>query len=69
MTNILITPELFYDRDWNHLDFSLKFPQGRKIAKPDKFEEMLSLAEKLAEGFSFIRIDLYNCMGSVFLVS
>ena len=60
-----------YDRDWiAHPEFSIfdkKHPRGELIPKPHNFEKMLSVAEKLAEGFPVVRVDLYNIAGKIFL--
>ena len=51
----------YFDTDWNELDFSINYRRCPKhLEKPDNFEEMLSVAAKLSEGFSFVRIDLYS---------
>lgn len=34
-------------------------------AKPENFEEMISVAETLAEGFPHVRVDLYNVEGKI----
>ncbi len=52
----------FFDRDFNLLPFSYG---GRQHAdplpeKPKHFEEMISLAEKLAKPFPFVRVDFYE---------
>lgn len=33
--------------------------------KPENFDKMLKIAEKLAEGFSYVRVDLYNLSGKI----
>lgn len=33
--------------------------------KPDNFKEMISIAEKLAEGLPHVRVDLYNVQGEI----
>lgn len=50
----------FYDPAWNYQDFSLLFEKGQPVAKPAALEEMVKLAEKLAEDFDFVRVDLYS---------
>jgi len=50
----------FYDKDWNPLDFELKFPLGPETSEPEKFVEMIDIAEALGDGFDFIRVDLYQ---------
>ncbi|MFP4403771.1 MAG: ATP-grasp fold amidoligase family protein [Nanoarchaeota archaeon] len=48
-----------FDENWNHLNATLKYPIGKKIRKPKKFEKMKKIAEKLGEPFDHIRVDLY----------
>lgn len=49
-----------YDGNWNYIDASLKYPQGKRVKKPTNFNEMKSLAEKLGNSFNFIRADFYS---------
>ena len=50
-----------YDLDWNLLPFTYNYPNsGHKIEKPDNLDEMIALAEKLAAGFSHLRVDFYR---------
>ncbi len=52
-----------YDRDWNKLRFGFQRPSSDKdVPRPERLPEMLHYAEVLAEGFDFLRIDLY-CTG------
>lgn len=39
---------------------------GKPIPKPENFEKMVELAEKLSEGFSHVRVDLYNIDGKIY---
>lgn len=62
----------FYDMQWNHLDF-IDVPKGSpiknsalKIEKPKHFEEMKRIAKILAEGFPYVRVDLYEIDGRVY---
>ncbi len=51
----------FYDTDWNKQDFVYSYPMDKKIIeKPDNLSEMISVAEKLAQGFNHVRVDLYR---------
>ena len=52
----------FYDRDWNFLPIRYgHYPNHEKrIQKPDNLEELVSIAEKLADGFPQVRVDLYR---------
>ena len=57
----------FYDRDWNNLHVTSDCPAcDREIPKPENFEEMLRVAEKLSEDFPFVRVDLYNISGRIY---
>lgn len=50
----------FYDLDWNLLPFTYSYPQYTKeVPRPKKLDEMIQVAEKLAEGFIQVRVDLY----------
>lgn len=55
--------------DWTPFDGS-QFNGWRKadepIAKPDNFDEMVALAERLGAPFPFVRVDLYNIDGKIF---
>lgn len=50
----------FYDREWNPQPFTTKFPFGPDIDAPEQLDEMIAVAEALAEPFDFIRVDLYE---------
>lgn len=60
--------EDFFTIDWEHM--SVKRPNHRNAAspipRPDKLEEMLSLAEKLSESIPFVRVDFYLIDGNVY---
>lgn len=50
----------FYDRSWNPL--SVQRPRAfvaDLMAPPRQLERMIEIAERLAEGFDFVRVDLY----------
>jgi hypothetical protein len=53
-----------YDRDWNRLPLMTKRGWcGESIPKPRRLKFMIDLAEKLAEPFDYVRVDLY-CIGN-----
>jgi hypothetical protein len=57
----------FYDIAWNNLHVTSDCPASdREIEKPENLSEMLSIAERLSEGFPFVRVDLYNVDGKVY---
>lgn len=49
-----------YKRNWKRAEFEYEYPRGPDIEKPDRLDEMISIAETLGENFSFVRIDLYS---------
>ena len=57
----------FYDSDFKHLDFTNGHPNSNiEIEKPQRFEEMKKLAEKLSEKIPQIRCDFYEINGNVY---
>jgi len=57
----------FYDRQWEKMNFRYADkPDHAVIPKPEVFEEMLALAEKLAQPFVFVRADLYNINAKIY---
>lgn len=57
----------FYDRNWNNLHITSDCPAAdREIEKPDNFDEMLRIAEKLSEDFPYVRVDLYCVDGKIY---
>lgn len=55
----------FYDMKWNKQKFCTEqktfYPQ--EVRKPSNFDEMKEVVTKLAEGFPFVRVDLYSIEG------
>lgn len=57
----------FYDVEWNNMHIESDCPASdREIEKPVGFEKMLEIAEKLSEGFPYVRVDLYNNGGKIY---
>ncbi|HAT4217986.1 ATP-grasp fold amidoligase family protein [Clostridium perfringens] len=56
-----------YDRNYRKLNVRrVGDPElPTDIGKPQKFEEMITIAEKLAESFPHVRVDLYNNKGMI----
>lgn len=51
----------FFDRNWERQPFVYNFPDTEKeIPKPQRLDEMIEAAEKLAKGFPHVRVDLYE---------
>lgn len=60
----------YYDMDFNFVDICrLEFPNNKQQldSKPKKWEEMKSIAQKLSSNFDFVRVDLYEINGVVYL--
>lgn len=38
----------------------------KKLKKPQKFDEMIKLATVMSEGFSHVRVDLYNVDNKIY---
>lgn len=52
----------FYDLEWNQIlpeDYISSFYEA-DFKKPDNFDEMIMIAEKLSAEFVFLRVDLYS---------
>jgi hypothetical protein len=51
---------IFYDKDWNRLYYQYYEPSKEyEEKKPEKYDEMKKIAEKLSKGYPHIRVDLY----------
>jgi len=57
---------LLYDLDWNKLDVRYNISNTGYIPRPPALDEMRTVAEKLAAGFPFVRVDLFNVPEGVF---
>jgi len=49
-----------YTRQWVPLDVEFVYPRGPLDPRPARLDEMISIAERLADGIDFMRVDLYN---------
>ena len=57
----------FYDTDWRRMPFERHYPTSKtEIDKPQTYEEMVILAEKLAFGIPFVRVDFYEINGNIY---
>ncbi len=64
----------FYDRDWALQPFiwtewegdTPSWPNGRAVSRPIQLPEMIQVAETLAVGFPYVRIDLFCCQNRVY---
>lgn len=57
----------FFDENFNHLPFKHGHENAEILPpKPEHFEEMKILAEKLSAGLRHVRVDLYNVSGKIY---
>lgn len=57
----------FYDREWKKLPFERHYPKSNKdIAKPQNYELMIQLAERLSSNIPFVRVDFYEANEKVY---
>lgn len=58
----------FYDLSWQLLPFGKELPHNPDIhvEKPAMFDEMVEIAEKLAQPFDFVRVDLYQVYDKIY---
>lgn len=57
----------FFDRDWHRMPFERHYPAAEeKLVKPQTYNEMIDIAEKLTAGIPFARVDLYEANGKVY---
>ena len=59
----------YYSKDLNYLDFHEKTflsTSDIKLNLPEKFNEMVTVAEKLSEGIPFLRVDLYYTNSKIY---
>ena len=60
---------LFFDRQWNFYRFNFgdeKYPDDFTYPMPSCIPKMFEIAEKLSEGFPFLRVDLYESGGQIY---
>ncbi len=60
--------QAFYDVYWNRINMTEGSYElyNTDISKPDNYEEMIEIAEKLSEGFEYVRIDLYSVNNKIY---
>ena len=57
-----------YDRDWNRSEIDIDYPAMDKIAeKPQGYDKMVEVAEKMANGIPFVRVDCYAVNGDIYV--
>lgn len=57
-----------YDRKWMKSGIKLRYPSLEKnIERPDCYDEMIKIAQKVSRGFPFVRVDCYVLDHRVFV--
>lgn len=56
-----------YDVHWKKLPFSWKRPVGGDVARPERLEEMVAVAEQLAGDLDYVRVDFYHTPERLYL--
>lgn len=57
----------FYSKDWEPLEVRQRYPMADPIPCPENFERMMSAASMLGREYDFMRVDLYNVAGDIYL--
>lgn len=59
----------FFDEKWNRKNIALAghLNKPSEIEKPENLDEMLEIARKLSKPFPFVRVDLYDIDGVIYL--
>lgn len=56
-----------YDLEWNLQPWIQAYPRSdREIPKPENFEDLKNIAQKLCEEFAHVRVDLYDVDGKIY---
>ncbi|AOR27310.1 glycosyltransferase [Formosa sp. Hel1_33_131] len=58
----------YYDLNWNRMspDDNKVDYLSKEVPKPDNLEELLTVSEKLANDFIFVRVDLYSIENKIY---
>ena len=58
----------FFDKDYKIMPYYRKdyYPITEQLEKPKNYKRMVEIAEALSEGFSHVRVDLYNIDGKIY---
>lgn len=59
----------YYDMDFNKLPYSLPEHEHypKTISKPENFDKMIEISKKLSKDFPFVRVDLYDSNGKIYI--
>ncbi|MBN1332817.1 MAG: hypothetical protein JW971_03550 [Synergistales bacterium] len=58
----------YYDAQMKRIQHHSRWKkEGPPVAKPENFSKMVHLAEKLGSAFDFVRVDMYNISGKIYI--
>jgi len=58
---------MMFDRDWQPLPCRIAFDLPDSTpARPDELDSLIELAQRLSQGFSHVRVDLYDVSGKIY---
>jgi hypothetical protein len=55
-----------YDVEWNRIPCKWIYENGEDVPKPSNYTQMKELAEKIAQDFTYVRVDFYSIGASIF---
>ena len=60
--------DLYDIHTWEHMRQYLDYPGAKykDVPRPENLEKMIEIAEKIAQGFLQVRVDLYNVKGKIY---
>ncbi len=57
----------FFDRDWNVMPFERSYPNVKDgLPRPNNYEKMVELSERLSKNIPFVRVDFYEINGQIY---
>lgn len=62
-TEVIVLP----DGTITPIHFDHNMQHGQSFVIPPNYDQMLSLAEKLSQPFKYVRVDMYNILGKIFV--
>lgn len=68
VTNTHVVHDSIYSLDWQltNIHMNNDIPYETPFKKPEKLDEMISLARKLASGFLYVRVDFYYINNEIY---
>ncbi len=58
----------YYDLNWEKLNYAKEeYRSNKEHKKPENLDKMIDIASKLSEDFPWVRVDLYNLKGKIYI--